>query len=67
MYNSRLCRKRCCQVGGVAKVEKKKKFCQLLKNCAKIEGFADRSELKQKEEILSSLILKNIQPISVGV
>jgi hypothetical protein len=66
MYNSRLCRKRCCQVGSAAEVERKK-FCQLLKNCAKIEGFADRSELKRKEEILSSLILKNIQPISVGV
>ena len=36
------------------------------KNCAIVEGFADRSGAKSKPNSLL-LIIKNLQPISVGV
>ena len=36
------------------------------KDCAIVEGFADRSESKSKQTSLQKFI-KNLQPISVGV
>ncbi|WP_157760019.1 hypothetical protein [Delftia acidovorans] len=48
-------------------LKRSKKFdCNDAKNCARIQGFADRSESGVKKKFSAS-ILKNIQPISVGV
>ncbi|WP_233174597.1 hypothetical protein, partial [Delftia sp. ASV31] len=45
-------------------LKKSKKFdCNDAKNCARIQGFADRSESEVKKKFSAS-ILKNIQPIS---
>jgi len=47
--------------------EKKVEIDRLrLKTCAKVEGFADRSESESKPSSLQEFI-KNLQPISVGV
>jgi hypothetical protein len=52
---------------GYSESVKRKNFFEKNKSCVIIQGFADHSEVGKKAAKAAGWIIKNIQPISVGV